>query len=355
MSWSRETLQEIRDRIEADMVTDLGLTGPVLRHAALRIFSRGLAGLSHMMLGRISFLLDQIFPDRSEVEFLRRQATIKGINENAATFSTGNILLTGTDGASVVTGRELYRPDGAGYTTQSDVTISGGSVLVTVKALIAGKAGDCDTGTQLSFASPAPGVDSTALVQSPGLSGGADAEEVEAFRARLLAALREEPRGGTEYDYVRWMLEVPGVTRAWSYPLENGLGTVVCRFVRDADVDLIPDAGEVTTVNDYLLTKRPATAQLTTEAPTKLLQAFTLSVTPDTSTKRAAIELEIDDLFFRKAKPGDGDGGGTVLLADILTAIGIGAGGSDWSLTTPSADVVPDLGELAMRGTMTWV
>ncbi len=101
--------------------------------------------------------------------------------------------------------------------------------------------------------------------------------------------------------------------------------------------------------------QRPITAEVTAEAPIDLPVAFTIALNPDTPAIRTAVESELDDLFFRVAEPGDGVGSGTVLLTQIQTAIGIGVGSGDYTLTVPAADVVPAVGELATRGTVTYV
>jgi uncharacterized phage protein gp47/JayE len=170
----------------------------------------------------------------------------------------------------------------------------------------------------------------------------------------LLLRLREPPQGGAAQDYIAWALTVAGVTRVWVFPNENGAGTVVVRFVRDQDVSIFPDAGEVAAVQAAEDAERPITAQVTVVAPTQLAVAFTIHLVPDTSDTRAAVTASLDDLMFRVAEPGDGIAKGSVLLSEMRTAIGV-AGVTDYTMTVPSADVVPGLGQLATRGTITWV
>ena len=62
-------------------------------------------------------------------------------------------------------------------------------------------------------------------VEYPGIAGGADEQSDLLLLQRVLARLRQPPHGGADFDYIRWALEVPGVTRAWVYPLELGAGT----------------------------------------------------------------------------------------------------------------------------------
>ncbi len=55
-------------------------------------------------------------------------------------------------------------------------------------------------------------------IQSTGAAGalvasGADIEDDDDFRERVLEAYQNPPQGGNRTDYQRWALAVPGVTR----------------------------------------------------------------------------------------------------------------------------------------------
>jgi hypothetical protein len=70
--------------------------------------------------------------------------------------------------------------------------------------------------------------------------------------------------GGDGEDYVAWALQVPGVTRAWSAPLEMGMGTVTVRFMMDdlranddPLLDGFPNDNDIVTVWTHLDSKRP--------------------------------------------------------------------------------------------------
>ena len=182
------------------------------------------------------------------------------------------------------------------------------------------------------------------------LSGGADIETDDALRARLIARIQQPPQGGSDYDYVAWALAVEGVTRAWCYPAELGLGTVTVRFVRDNDDSLIPDTTEVAAVQAHIDALRPVTAQVTVVAPVAVALNFTIGgLDPATSTVRAAVEAELADLILREAVPG-----GTILLSHIRAAISAAAGENDFTLTSPSANVTRTTGQMTVMGTVTW-
>lgn len=359
MPFDRPTLGELVTRIRADLKSRLAITGAILRRATAKILAVVWAGAVHLLHGHLEWLSKQLFADTAEEEFLLRQAGMHGIAKTAATFASGTVLATGTDTSIILVDTILVRDDGVTYRVTVEAEIGSsvpGEVSVSIEAVEAGADGNMDDVSEtLDFESPIAGVDSSVAVEAPGITGGNNEESTEALRTRFLLYKREPPAGGRDADYEAWSLAVAGVTRAWVYPNENGLGTVVVRFVRDDDVSIFPDAGEVTAVQDALDEQRPITAEVTAEAPVQLDVDFTITLTPDTSATRAAVEAELADLLRRVAEPGDGAGRGTVLLSQIQTAIGVAEGVTDFTLTVPAADVVPALGELCVPGAFTWV
>lgn len=357
MPFDRPTLTELIDRVRADYRSRLGISGSLLRRAVADILATVTAGAVHMLHGHLVWISEQIFADTAEGEFLVRIAGIYGLEKTAAAFAEGDIDLTGTNGTLIPSGTIWVRDDGATFESIGlGGVIVGGVATVTVRAVEAGDAGNMEAADTLEVESPIVGLDSTATVASGGIVGGTDEETTEELRARVLARVRTPPAGGSDQDYIAWATAVAGVTRAWVYRHEGGLGTVTVRFVRDNDTpSIIPDAGEVTTMQTQLDSLRPLTAEVTAAAPTELDVDFTIELDPDTTALRDEVEASLTDLLFREAEPGDGVDRGTILLSQIRTAIGVALGDGDYTLTVPSADVVPATGELAVLGTITWV
>jgi uncharacterized phage protein gp47/JayE len=403
----RPTLSELVERIQKDFESRLALQAPLLRRALVYVFSRVVAGAVHMLHGHLEYLARQIFPDLAEREYLLRWGALFGLSLKAAEFAAGSVVLVGTNGTIILNDAVLQRADGTTYTPDADATIvtltawagttgytvgqlranggnvylctaagtsagSGGptgtgtaitdggatwryiaagtaAVAVAVTCSTAGADGNADIGTQLTFESPIAGANAVATVGTGGLANGSDEEDLEDFRARVLERMASPPHGGAASDYVAWAKEVAGVTRAWCYPLEGGAGTVTVRFVRDDDASLIPDAGEVTAVQAHINAVRPVTAIVTVAAPTAVPLNFTIHPIPDTTETRAAIDAELRDLLLREATPG-----GTVLLSHIRNAIGDADGVTDYTLTSPAADVTRTTGQLTTMGTITF-
>ncbi len=405
MAFQRPTLAELIDRTQADFVSRLELVGAVLRRSVVYVLSRVLAGVAHMLHGHLDFLGRQLFPDLSVDEYLVRQASLYGLAKTSPDFARGTVIVTGTNGTAIPAEEILTRSDGAEYEVDAEVNIatltawtaittydagdirrnggivylcieggtsaaSGGptgtdsaitdgtvewmhigtgtaAVEADVTAVEAGADQTLSVGVVLSFESPVSGADAVATV-SVVLEDGTDEETTEALRTRLLEHMADPANGGTLADYIAWAKTVSGVTRVWPVRLGLGPGTVLVRFVRDDDASIIPDAGEVAEVQAVLDAEAPAHATPTAFAPELYAIDFEVTVVPDTTPVREAVEAELADLIFRRGEPG-----GTILLSEIRTAIGTAAGLTDYTLTDPVADVthtpnqIPELGSIA--------
>lgn len=350
MPFQRPTLEELIERAAADIATRLPGADARLRRSNLNVLTRVHSGAVHGLYGYLDFVARQVMPDTAEREFLARWASVWGIARKSASYAEGNVTFTGTNGSIIPEGTLLQRGDGAEYTTDAETTIAAGTATVAATASVAGAAGNADAGVMLSLVSPITGVNTAATVAAGGIAGGADEESDESLLARLLARIQEPPHGGAAFDYVQWALDVPGVTRAWVYPQELGVGTVTVRFVRDDDPSIIPDAAEVQAVQDYIDERRPVTADVTVVAPIAVPLDFEISgLLPDSQAVRDAIAAELADLLRREAEPG-----GTILISHIREAISIAAGEHDHVLVSPTADVTHATGEIAVMGSITW-
>jgi uncharacterized phage protein gp47/JayE len=350
MAFQRPTLPEIVDRVQQDFISRLSLSGAVLRRSIVYVFARVVAGAAHMLHGHLEYLSRQMFADQSEAEFLRRQGGLFGVVPTLPGFAHGTVTIAGTNSTVIPAGTVLLRSDGVRYTVDVDSTILGGAAVPAVTAVVPGADGTLVVGLTLTFESPVAGANATGTVAA-NTQNGSDAEDDEAYRARVLARIRKPPQGGSIDDYIAWAKEVPGVTRVWPSPNEQGAGSVVVRFMRDDDTpSQIPDSGEVAAVQAYIDAKRPVTAAVTVSAPTSSTLNYTVSITPDTVATRAAVQAALADLHRRSAEPGT-----TLFLSLIRTAIGNADGITNYVLTSPAADVTFTTGQIATLGTITYV
>ena len=351
MPFIRPTLANLIEAAETDIEARLPDADARLRASNLNVLARVLAGGEDGLYAFQEWISRQILVDTAEAEILDRQASIWGITRTPAAFAQGNVTITGTSGTVVPAGTRLRRSDNVTYTTDAEVTLASGTATVAVTAETAAAAGNASAAAAVSLISPIAGITTQAAVASGGLTGGADAETDTSLRLRVVDRIQQPPHGGADFDYVKWTLAQPGVTRAWGYPQELGAGTVTVRFMMDDTyADGIPLSGDVAAVQAALDALRPVTADLTVAAPVAVaLNITTLSITPSSSAVQAAIEAEVADLIRREAEPG-----ATILISHLREAISIAAGETDHALTDPSADITHTTGQIAVVGTFPW-
>jgi uncharacterized phage protein gp47/JayE len=350
--FKRPSLGDLIKRSQSDIESSIEGADAKLRRTNLNVLAKIHALAVHGLYGFIQFLIDQIFPLTAQKQYLDRHATFwLGTPRIPASYATGFVSFAGADGAVIPEGTVLIRADGIEYATDQELIIVGGTIIGSVTALTAGQIGNTNAATTLNLASPIASVSSTASVGLDNISGGADEETDKRVQDRIHARVQNPPHGGADHDYIAWAKEVAGVTRAWVYGNEMGAGTVTVRFVRDDDVNLIPDAGEVDAVQAYMDPLRPVTVKgFYVVAPIAQPLDFTIQVFPNTAAVKAAVEAELRDLLMREAEPGK-----TILLSHIREAISLATGETNYLMTVPNADVEHSTGYIATFGEITWV
>ena len=354
MTYSAPTLDTIDTRVTADVEATIDEIDIVRKRTPMAGIIRGVVGASHENHQHISWTYDQIFPDTADEANLERKASFRGLTRRAAARATGQLVFTGTDGTAVPASTRLGASGIEIETTETGV-IAGGTLTVAARAVLAGQDGSLASGAIASMLTPVTGVSSSAIVADPGFSGGANKENKDALLDRLLFEMRNPPHGGAATDYVRWAREVPGITQAWTFGGEMGLGTVTLRVVvDDAPHGPIPTDAEVEAVRDYIDNRastssvfegRPVTAQLFVVPPIAAPVDITLQIEPDTTAIRTAVQAELDALFRRTAAPG-----GVVTRTTIAQAISLAPGLTGHALVAPAVDATPALGTLPTLG-----
>lgn len=314
-----------------------------MRWTLVPVLSRVIAGVSHTLHGHINFILRQIFSSTAEGAYLERRASEYGIYRKAASYATGVVTFVGL--GVVPEGTLLQTGDGAVYVTTTDS--SDGEAPI--KASAAGASGNADAGMELTLISPVEGVQSTCTAGE--LTGGADAEDDEALRERLLFRQKSPPKAGTKQDYVKWALEVPGVTRAWCFPKEMGQGHVTVRFMTDGMTENgIPNARMIKTVQEYIEAEMPVTTVLHVVAPIPKKLDMTVDILPDTERLRQQVEGAIAQTIIAESSPS-----GAILLTSLDRAIASISDLKSYRIQVPADDVACSTGEIFVPGKITFV
>lgn len=350
MPFARPTKQQLIERISADVASRMAL-GALLIRGPLYVFSRVLAGAAHLLHGHLEFVADQVIPDTADGEHLERWASVDGIFRKVATFASGTVTMSGTNGTKIVVGTLLRRADGAEYESTLEKIVASGTAALPVRAKLAGVAGNAAIALELQLSSPIAGLNSAGVIASPGITGGTDRESDDDLRARLLQKKRNPPQGGAKQDFEKWALEIPGVTRAWCLPNHLGIGTVGLTFVLDDQVgSILPDAPKLAEVTAYVDVRRQVTQkQLSVFAPGLSPINLTIALTPNSAEVQAKVEAALKDLITSETSPG-----GTVLVSHLREAISTSEGETDHVLVSPTTNQTAPAGTIHTLGTITW-
>jgi uncharacterized phage protein gp47/JayE len=311
------------------------------------------ARLSYGLYGYLSYIMRQAFPDTAEDAYFWHWASVFGLTQKSAVTWKGYIDFTGSaDGTSIPAGTQVQRGDGALYTTDTTVTIASGAATAAATASVGGIASNLAVSDPLAIGVPIYGVDTDCVVSSV-TRNGSDEETVSDAKARLLQTLATPPSGGGPGDYVRWALQVSGVTRAWEFANLEAPNSVSVACVRDGDgsgAAIVPDGTERAAVLSHLQSVAPITVDVRVITLTAVAVPITITgLSPDTADVRAAIAESLADLFEREAQPS-----ATLLRSHIDEAISGAAGESDHTLTIPAADVVSAVNEMPYLGAITY-
>lgn len=350
------TQKPLSDRIEAvrgDFAGRFHGADVRSRRSRLDKFAQALGRIHYVIDGMLMRVAAQLLPDTAEVDWLVRHGSLRRIVRKTASYATGSVIVSGDPELFVPEGSVWQRADGEQYVQDAAVEIgSSGQAEVVVTAAIAGASGNSDAGVTLTSVSPRAGMSSTAVVAELGIGAGADAENDDELRARVIDRMRAPPHGGNAADYRQWATAVPGVTRAWVFPRENGPGTVVVRFMMDRQREAgIPLPEDVVAVQAAIDDAHPVPADVNVAGPEPVPLSFVVeSLSPPASqVVRDAIEAELRDLIQREAIPG-----GTLLISHIREAISVAAGEQDHVLSSPTENQTVPSYQVITFGGITW-
>ncbi|MCO7512406.1 baseplate J/gp47 family protein [Serratia fonticola] len=377
MPFKRPTLTELRDRNRVQLESELRKTGSLLRFSNMRILADADAGLSHLHYAYLDYIAQQSTPYTATDEWLSGWAAMKSVYQNAAeTAHTAAYQFSGTPGAMVDKGVVLNRGDGYQYRLDTGITIGpGGTSVGALTAILpdivsdssgGGISGNADAGTILTLDVALPGIESSGVMVDPAV-GGADIEEQESFRARMLLAFQNPPQGGSDTDYKQWALAVPGVTRCWVKRRLMGAGTVGVYIMCDGNdetnhgfpvgtdgISQLDDwgaakaTGDQGRVADYIYPLQPVTALVYVCSPVEKVIDFEISgISHVGSDVTTAINAAIDNVFFEGGNP---DGTGKIYISDLNRAIGDIEGTAGFILVSPSVNIILGVGQLPVRG-----
>lgn len=349
MPYTVPTFEEIRQRQLRD-ARNLEPTAHTDADSDLYIRSTCVASAVEGLYDYQAWQARQIIPDTADPDYLEQHCSLRGITRKPSTRATGHIEFYGRAGATIPAGTQAKDSAGVLYLVTVAAELEGeenaASAMAPCEAANPGPLPDLEKAPVTLVSAPA-GVQSRGFVT---ISGGTDAESDSDLLGRLLDYMRNPPSGGTEADYRRWAMEVPGVADAQIYPLRQGAGTV---DVVIAGTGGIPGPDVVEACQKRIDEERPLGAMVNVYAPIALPVDMTLRLRVSGTFTLLSLRGQVKDALqaqFDALRPGE-----PLVLARCIAAVSGLEGVADVEIAAPAANPVPAalqwcrLGELALE------
>jgi uncharacterized phage protein gp47/JayE len=330
MALAPVTVAEIKANIVAALESKLNQTIPLLDKAYNRVLPGAIAAVFIQLYKYAGWSFLQMFIATAQ----NKESTILGYKINPLV-AWGNLLLPSGEGdptpatqaemtiqitvttqtGTLPSGTQLVNSDNqVTYITLGGVTLDAATKTVNVRAA-SDQAGGDGSGTignllvnaSMDFVNPQANVAQTALVTTI-VTTGADAEETEVYRRRIIDAAQARPQGGAYSDYRTWGQAVEGVLGV--YPYTGDPGEVDVYVSSSTESDRIPTDAQLAAVcaaieldDDGLASRRPVGSMVNVYAVT--IRTFDVTVTDlslsdDEATLRANITTALEDYFLNR-------------------------------------------------------
>lgn len=267
--------------------------------------------------------------------------------------------LNGTVVVKAVTGKFSFTYEtaiGGSGTATGSITVTATKAIVTILSDDVGAIQNLNANELLVLTSPIVGVDNTARVTYGGVGGGADQEDDDSLRERLIYRLQNPV---TLFNKAQITLEAKQfafVKRVFVFEITPEVGAVTVYILKDNNV--LPDSSELSQVKqriiDTILPANTDPADLYVLAPTPHTINFQISaLLPNTATMKASITNRLTEYFRRKTVVGQ-DVFTEDWITEIKSTIDTETGETviDFTMDAPVADVVIANNEIAVLGTV---
>lgn len=285
---------------------------------------------------------DSQMPDTATGDDLVRQLALRGLAERGAVPATGSIVLDASAATAIPATAELIDASSQRYKVLTPGTYSNGD-LVPIQAVTesAGAASNHDAGDTLTWVASPPYCNNKQLVATGGLVGGADAEDEETSRARLLDNFQNPPGSGN-WSQINLFAEQssPIVQKGFCYPAANGPATL-----RVAVVGYASNVSKSRAVNSTVMTG--TVIPFVTGALPEFVEIVTTTVTDVNVDVMVAMTLPASP----KASPAGPGGGWTdgtpwpqILTTTVFPSGNVTATTPGGGSFTVNADTAPTAG-----------
>jgi uncharacterized phage protein gp47/JayE len=204
-----------------------GLTANILPGSDRYITAEAVASRLSIPLANSQTANTDRDPLNATGQALEDLAEVYGVTKRDASKAAGYVTVTITGTATIPAAFRCTAPDGQKYDTTTTTVGAITGTKVEVQAVEGGEASNQDADVIMTWDSTSIGnLKQTAVVDAGELDGGADADDDETLRQRLLDRLSFPQGGGNDAQVKAWAEEASAaVDKAYVYPAVRGAGS----------------------------------------------------------------------------------------------------------------------------------
>ena len=323
-------------------------------HSACDLAARLYAAAAQVqaLYAQAAWVLDQSFPQTAQGEFLDYHGETRNISRIAATAAEG-VLRFSVDQAvsqplNIPEGTVCMTAAGVRYETTEAGAIAAGELWeeVPARAVEQGEGGNVGADRVVLMAVAPAGVARCTNPQP--FTGGADQEDDETLRARILDSYRRLPNGANAAYYEQEAMRFEGVAAAKAVGRPRGVGTVDVYIAASSGA---PEEPLRQAVEEALQKSREIAVDLQVLAPTLSPVAVTVTVAAASGYTFDTAKADTEDAlagFFGGHLLGQ-----AVTLADLGNLLYSLDSVANYHFTAPAADVEALPSRLPTLGTVT--
>lgn len=344
-----KTVEEIYQEMAALFQSQTGLEGGAAGDLAVRLYA--VAAQVWGLYLQADWTWRQCFPQTAAGEYLDCHAALRGVERKTAAAARGVVRFSVPEAAQadrvIPAGTVCMTAGLVRFVTTENVTLAAGkrSVDAPATAVETGAAGNVAAGTILNMAVAPAGV--AACTNPEAFSGGADREDDESLRARVLDTYRRLANGANAAYYEQTAMAFDQVAAVTVLPRARGIGTV--------DVILATLAGTpgkdlLDQVKERLQQAREIAVDVQASGPTLKKVNVSAAVKVQEGRDAAAVVSAVEEALrgwfngTQLSKP--------VLRARLGSLIYGVEGVENYTLSAPAADVSAQPGVLPVLGTL---
>lgn len=345
-----ERIDEIYQQMKGDFVGRTGVQTADGCDLAARMYA--LAAQIYALEIQSDWVKRQCFPQSAQGEYLDHHAQVRGLVRKQAACAEGVVRFYAQASS------ELARTIPAGtvcmtaglvrFETLEEGALAAGEMWadVPVRAMAAGSAGNVGPGAISEMAVAPVGI--AYCTNLAPCAGGADEEDDESLRQRVLESFRTLPNGANAAYYRQLALSEEDVAGCAVVPRPRGVGSV---DVVVASRGGLPGEDLLARLQAEMELRREIAVDVLVRAPETVNVDVSVQVAVAEGADQTAVQAEVEQAlrnYFTGARLGE-----SVLLAKLGSLIFGCRGVANYTITAPAADVEVAADVLPVLGSLT--